>query len=351
MEQIEEMADISKVSAVQLDITDSKSLENVIAQGDVVIDLLPCDYVEAICLAGIKVGVSVVNTNYGHFIQSMDNQAKEAGIALLPQCGFDPGIDLILYGYAYKYFDQLHTINSYCGGFPEASACDNPINYKIGWTWEGVVNTICKEAKLIKNGQIVNIINQKSDLSDNIHEIDFPGLGTMEAIPNGDAVIFTDMLGITSDIHETGRYSLRWPGWNDFWQPLHYFGFLDETPIPGLSPSISPFQFLINLMEPQLQYKDKEKDVIALLNIFEGLVDGKQKQMTTRMYLERDLKTGLTAMSLGVGCAVSIIAQMIAGNEIEEKGVLSPMFHVPYEPFTQELAKRGISIDVEVETK
>ena len=46
-----------------------------------------------------------------------------------------------------------------------------------------------------------------------IHTIRFPGLGEMEAIPNGDAVFYTDLLGVTPGTVRSGRYSLRWPGW------------------------------------------------------------------------------------------------------------------------------------------
>ena len=109
-------------------------------------------------------------------------------------------------------------------------------------------------------------------------------LGRLEAVPNGDAVRYTDMLGVTPTIKETGRYTLRWPGWAAFWHPLKQLGFLDDNPVAGLPCEVSPIQFLEKLMGPRLQYRDNEKDLVVMLNIFEGLLGGKQQRLTSRLF-------------------------------------------------------------------
>jgi len=60
--------------------------------------------------------------------------------------------------------------------------------------------------------------------------------------------------------------------------------------------------------------------------------------------LKRDFKTGLFAMSIGVGYTASIVAQMIGSGQITQKGVLNPAIDVPYAPFMAELTKRGIEV-------
>ena len=174
-------------------------------------------------------------------------------------------------------------------------------------------------------------------------------MGRLEAIPNGDAVKYTDLLGVTGDIKETGRYSLRWPGWSAFWHPLKQLGFLDDKPVAGLPCDVSPIQFLDKLMGPRLQYRDDEKDLVVMLNIFEGLAGGKKSRLTSRLLIERDLETGLMAMSKGVGFTASIVAQMIAGGDITETGLLAPAIHIPYRPFMDRLAERNIVVEEEQE--
>jgi len=168
--------------------------------------------------------------------------------------------------------------------------------------------------------------------------------GELEAVPNGDAVFYTDLLGVTDTIQEAGRYALRWPGWCDFWRPLKKFGFLSDKSLEGLDCQVNPHQFLSNLMAPQLQYRDDEKDIVAMYNIFEGIKDGAKKSIINSLMIERDLNTGLFAMSIGVGYTASIVAQMIGNRQIKEKGVLNPAIHVPYTLFMTELSKRGIEV-------
>ncbi len=348
-DRIKDYPGMSKVQPVLLDAADPENLVKLFSRADAAIDLLPRQFTPQVCQAAITTGVGVVYTNYAGTILNLADQARSAGVAIMPECGLDPGIDLIIYGEGRRRFDELQVIQSYCGGFPEKSACDNPINYKISWIWEGVLSSTRRDSRAIKNGREVDIPAARQHDPQFIHYIDFPELGRLEAIPNGDAVKYTDLLGVTAGIKESGRYSLRWPGWSAFWHPLKQMGFLDDKPVAGLPCDVSPIQFLDKLMGPRLQYRDDEKDLVVMLNIFEGLAGGKKIRLTLRLLIERDLETGLMAMSKGVGFTASIVAQMIAGNEISEKGILAPAVHIPYQLFMDRMAERGIVVEEEQE--
>lgn len=349
LERIAGFTDMRRVRPVQLDATESDSLRRVMEGADVVVDLLPRWSAEPVCRAAFGVGVPVVNTNYAYPVAHLDEAAKAAGVAIMPECGLDPGIDLVLYGEAARRFDELHLLNSYCGGFPEAAACDNPLNYKISWIWEGVLSAANRAGRMIRDGNLVEIPAIQQHQPAFIHSVEDPELGTLEAIPNGDAVFFTDALGVTPSIRETGRYSLRWPGWSAFWHPLKQLGFLDDAPVEGLPCAVSPVRMLDKLLGPRLQYRRDEKDLVIMLNVFEGLMGGKRVRLVSRMRIERDLETGIMAMAKGVGYPAAIVAGMLARGEIPEKGVLSPMKHIPCGAFLSELRRRGIVIE-ETET-
>ena len=350
LERFEDFLDLKKVKKIKVDAANKGALISLMKQGgDVVIDVLPPQFIKNVFEAAIETGVSLVNTNYAHEIRHLHALAVQKGISVMPECGLDPGIDLVIYGYGVKQFDEINVLNSYCGGLPEKKACDNPLNYKISWNWDAVLRSQKREGIFIKDGKKLTISPEDQHDNEMIHEIDFPGLGKLEAFPNGNAVFYADLLGITKTIKETGRYSLRWPGWCAFWQPLKRFNFLGDEPVAGLPCEITPHQFLVNLMEPQLRYRDNEKDLAVMQNVFIGLKDGKKKRITNNILIERDLRTGLLAMSLGVGYAASIAAQMIANGEIEKKGILSPAVDIPYHSFMERLRQRGIKIDEQIE--
>ena len=248
---------MEKIKPVSLDVRKKDQLSSLYNEVDIVIDLLPKDFRDAVYEAAVKTGTSVVNTNYDHNPGILDEQAKAAGIAIMPECGLDPGIDLVIYGDAGRRFDTLTLVNSYCGGFPEKSACTNPLNYKISWIWRGVLGALNRDARVIKNGKIVDIPQADLYEPSNIRMVDVPGLGRFEAYPNGDAVFFTDLLGVTPTIRETGRYSLRWPGWCAFWHPLKALGLTSDKPVESLG--CSPLDMLEKSLMPTLQYESDEK--------------------------------------------------------------------------------------------
>ena len=349
LSKIEDFTDMGKITTAKIDAQNKSDLLDLYRKVDLVIDLLPKEFKSHVNEMALEAKIHVVNTNYMYKTKDMDKKAKQAGIAIMPECGLDPGIDLVIYADAKSRFESLSVINSYCGGFPEKKACTNPLNYKLSWIWRGVLNSTSRDGRIIKGGQIIEIPFTRQHDKSFVHEIEFPNLGTLEAIPNGDAVFFTDRMGLTKKIVNTGRYSLRWPGWSAFWRPLKELDFLSKDPVKGIDGKMSPMDFMEKHLGPKLVYQDDEKDLVAMINIFEGKKDNKKMRFTSSMLIERDLETGIMAMSKGVAYTACIVAKMIVKGEIKEKGVLSPINHIPVAPFMERLKKRGIVISEKME--
>ena len=337
--------DTAKIQSIRLNAGDSNALTSIMEDSfDVVLDFLPPQYIRTVAQAAIARGVHLVNTNYAHDLLDLDPAAKGKNIAILPECGLDPGIDLILYHHSLQYFDEVSRLDSYCGGIPEKSACDNPLNYKISWNMQAVLKSQVREAKLIADREVVRIPSEDQHENRFVHTIEWPGLGTLEAIPNGDAVHYANLLYIREHLTDSGRYSLRWPGWCSFWHPMKKLGFLGDRPIRGLSREVSPLEMVAKLLEPQLQYKKDEKDLCVMLNEVEGLRKGQRQLMTCSLFIQRDLETGLMAMSMGVAYPACIAAEMIVNGEITARGVLSPAKDIPSDLFLARLRERGIQV-------
>ncbi len=340
--------DTTKITPLKIDASAKDSLVTLLKQNiDAAIDLLPLKFMLTAFEAAIEAQVPLVSTNYAHPLRHLHQQAVAAGIGLMPECGLDPGIDLVLFGHGVKQFDEVKILHSCCGGFPEKTACNDPLNYKVTWNLDMVLRSSKRESVFIQEGVKKVIPAAEQHNKKNVGKINFPGLGELETIPNGDAAVYVDMLGIADTIEETSRYALRWPGWSDFWRPLKKLGFLADDPLQFSDCKVSPHQFLTTLIGPQIQYADTEKDIVAMQNIFEGIKDGKHKRLTMNLLIERDLSSGLFAMNQGVGYPASIVAQMLAKGEITAKGLLSPAVNIPAEKFMDELSNRGIVVDIE----
>jgi len=334
-----------KIQLIKLDANDLNTLASTMdKEFDVVLDFLPPQCVRSVAETAINVGVNLVNTNYAKDFLDLDDAARKKGISIIPECGLDPGIDLVLYNYSLSQFDTVFKLNSYCGGIPEKAASDNPLNYKISWNIVAVLKSQMRDATLIADSQLIHISAEDQHQNTFIHQIDFPDIGTLEAIPNGDAVFYAQLLKIDASLRETGRYTLRWPGWSAIWNPLKKLGFLSEVPIKSLSYDLSPLEFTAKLLAPKLQYKDSEKDLCVMVNMVEGERNGRHEIMTCSLLIERDFTTGLMGMSMGVAYPACIAAEMIVKDKIPQKGILSPAIDIPPNLFITELRTKGIKI-------
>jgi saccharopine dehydrogenase-like NADP-dependent oxidoreductase len=175
--------------------------------------------------------------------------------------------------------------------------------------------------------------------------MDFPGVGELEVIPNGDAVLFADMLGIGATVRETTRCTFRWPGHSAIWYPLAKLGFLDDRPVPGVPGDLSPRDFLVRHLGPRLQYSSQDRDLVVMRVIASGLRGGRRVRLVYDLLDQRDLSTGFLAMTRTVGFSVSIAAQMVAAGEIGRRGVLSAVHDIPPAAFLGRLRERGIRIE------
>jgi saccharopine dehydrogenase-like NADP-dependent oxidoreductase len=338
------------VQCAYVDADDRASLDRLMAhQPDVAIDLLPITTIGNVADAAVAHGVHLVNTFYTTpEVAALARQAEARGLTILPELGLDPGIDLLLLGQAVHSLDRVTGITTYGAGVPELAAAGNPLQYKVSWTFEGVLKSYHRAGRLIRDGVTVQIAADEQFHPDHVHQVDLPGLGKLEAFPNGDALLLADVLGLDpAELHTLGRYTLRWPGHSAFWRTVAELGLLDDEPVTLDGHEVDRKRYLAAAIEPRLQYAGDERDIVIVRVEVSGTRGGQQVQLVHTMIDRRDLRTGHTAMSRTVGYTASIGAQMIANGRIRKRGLLSPLIDVPYEPFVRELARRDIQITSE----
>ncbi len=348
----------SKVETEFFDASKQENIDKLIGQNpDVVIDLLPVNYMDSVAKTAVKHSINLVNTFYlSHAIKELDKKAKNNGIAVLPEFGMDPGIDLVLMGEAMRGLENVEVINSYGAGIPELEAANNPLKYKVTWTFEGVLRSYFRAGRIIKDGKVIEIKENDMFNPKHIHEMDIESIGKLEAIPNGDALKYLKSIGIEEQsekfkqIKHMGRYSMRWPGHCEFWKKMVDLHLLDNELVDIDGVKINRKRYLAKVIEPHIQLEPEERDLAILLIELVGLKDGKKTRAIYQVIDKRDLKTGFTAMSRTVGFTASIGAQMLGTNQITKKGLLSPVNDIPFDFFKKELEKRNINIMIKHET-
>ncbi|MFX1284663.1 MAG: saccharopine dehydrogenase family protein [Promethearchaeota archaeon] len=347
----------SKVRCEFLDANNQDHINQLMSlKPDIVIDLLPIPFLERIAISAVKFGLNLINTlSVTPQIRALEGEAKRKGITVLPEFGLDPGIDLVLLGQAIKGLEDIEVINSYGAGIPTLEAANNPLKYKVTWSFEGVLHTYFRKSRIIRNGEIVTIKENEIFNSENIHEINIEDIGTLEAFPNGDALQYLQSIGIEEkskkfkSIKQMGRYTMRWPGHCSFWKKVVDLHLLDNEQIEIDGTKINRRTFLAKILAPHLQLEANERDLAILHIEVVGKKQGKKTRIIYQLVDKRDLKTGFTAMSRTVGYTVSIGAQMVGNGQITKKGILSPVNDVQFDIFERELNKRGIIIKSKIE--
>lgn len=344
---VEEKGLGNRVRAAEVDAADPDALDDLMGEDvDAVVDLLPPSFVVPVARAAIRNRVHLVNTMHvTPELAELAADAEERGVTILPELGMDPGIDLVLLGEAAGHFRDPSEILSYGSGIPAPEAADNPLNYKVSWTFEGVLRSYHRPARLIRDGRVVEIPEDELFRPEHVHRLDIAGLGPLEAYPNGDALDYVSQLGIDRHrLERAGRYTLRWPGHCAFWDPAARLGLLDDEPVEVHGEPVDRKAFLAAALAPALQYEEGEADLAILRVEVAGAADDGARRLTYQVVDRMDPETGISAMGRLVGFTASIGAQMIARGAIRGPGLLTPLRDVPYRPFVRRLGQRGIEI-------
>lgn len=332
-----------KVRGATVDAADEGRLAGLMAESDAVIHLLPPGFRERMARLAVAHGCHFVDASYAlPAYEELHEPAVAAGVAILPEFGLDPGIDLVLMGEAARELDRVHRFVTYGAGIPEPTAADNALRYKISWSFAGVLRSYHRPATVLRDGRPLTVPAGEIFAPEHGHTVEVSGLGRLEAFPNGDVRPFLERLGIEGEVAEAGRYTLRWPGHSAFWYRLAQLGFLDKETLVVDGQGVAPQRFLHNLLAPQLQYASDERDVAYVAVEAEGVRDGQRHRVRYQVLDLRDLESGLLAMQRTVGFTASIGAQMLLRGEIPGRGLLSPLTDVPAEPFFAALQRRGV---------
>ncbi|HEX32307.1 MAG TPA: saccharopine dehydrogenase, partial [Candidatus Acetothermia bacterium] len=395
------VGDAANGIAKRVDVSDEESLENLIAQADLSISLLPYVYHPLVAKLCVKHKKQMVTASYvKDEMRALDEDAKRAGVILLNEIGVDPGIDHMS---AMKVIDhirnnggELVSFSSYCGGLPAPDANDNPFGYKFSWSPRGVVLAGKNPARFLKDGEIVDIPGE--ELFANHWPVEIEGFGTLEGYPNRDSLPYIDTYGIHG-VKTMFRGTLRYPGWCETLKKISEIGLLDETerddleglslaqvtakligssgdlkadvaahlqidagsfvisnlewlglfsddPIPAGAKS--PLDVLAGRMLEKMQYAPGERDMLIMQHEFVAKYPDRTEKTTSTM-IDYGIPNGDTSMSRTVGLPAAIATRLILEGKIALTGVQVPVMPEIYEPVLAELESMGIKFTEKTE--
>jgi saccharopine dehydrogenase-like NADP-dependent oxidoreductase len=227
---------VPRIQTVKLSISNKPRFHALLREVDLVCGALPGRLGFDLMSETVKAGRDTVDISYtprDAFL--LQRRAKEVGCRVVPQCGVAPGFTNMCVGDASRRLDHMKSVEIFVGGLPEKP--ELPLNYRIVFSLEDVVNEYTRPAQVVENGK-----RKKVDPLSGLGYTGFPGVGTLE-------YFLTDGLGSlprsypkTREMHE---FTLRYPGHADMMRTLRVLGFFERKPVRVGDVEVEPRQLTI----------------------------------------------------------------------------------------------------------
>ena len=232
--------------------------------------------------------------------------------------------------------DKAEKVKIYVGGLPRHP--EPPLNYQIVYSLEGALDYYTTTSWILRGGKRTPV----------------------EALSELEPVVFPEPVGMLEAFHTAGGVStmpfsyegkvdvleyktLRYPGHVAIMKPIRELGLLGNDPIDVKGVQVRPRDVFIAAATPVLK-KPMAEDLVALRVEASGIKGGKPASVVWQLVDYKDTTRNISAMMRTTGYSLAITGLMQADGRVQAKGVLTPDEAMPFQPYVDELAKRGVMI-------
>ncbi len=326
-------------SGYQVDATNRHQLKPFLNQVTSFLSAVPYWHNPAITQVAIESGACMTDlggkTDLVLEQLKLTEQAKAAGVAIIPDCGQVPGMASSLTAYAMSRLDQTEEVMIWDGGNPLYPR--PPFNYILTFNIAGLTNEYYGVAHFIRDGKRKEVPTFQSD---DYEIVEFPApIGKMEAFVAGGGTS-TMPWTFEGKLKTLWNKTLRWPGHFAQWQAYMQAGLLEEASVEVQGVKVSPRSVLHAVIEPKIKAKPGEPDLVIVRVLAKGHKEGHKACIQLDMIDRFDEATGFTAMERSTGWDGSIKAVLNAQG-VTPRGVVPGELAVPGPRYAEELRKRG----------
>ncbi len=302
------------IQTVKLSISQKPRLHALLGKVDLVCGALPGRLGFDLMTETVKAGRDTVDISYTpRDAFQLQHKAKRAGCRVVPQCGVAPGFTNMCVGDASRRLDQMSSVEIFVGGLPERP--EPPLNYRIVFSLEDVVNEYSRPVQIIENGK-----RKKVEALSGRGLSTFPGVGRLE-------YFLTDGLGSlprsyprTREMHE---FTLRYLGHADMMQTLRVLGFFERSPVRIGGIQVEPRGLSIELLRPAMSQGTPE-DFLALRVDVKGVSQRKRVHLRYQLLDHYNRRSEVSAMARTTAYPCTSVALLLGRGEIKETGIVTP---------------------------
>lgn len=338
-----------KIETKKMDITNREEAVEIIKEYDVAANSLPEKISDEGLMAATEAGTHLTEvTAYGPDKRvEMADDFEEAGIKVVPGCGYVPGITNALVGHAVSKLDNTKNVVVHAGG--NLQNPKPPIYYKILFSLESVLTEYTTNPRAIKNHEI-----ERVEAFGEREEIEFPEVFDEPLVSFAADELHTMSFTLKDDIENMITKAPRFKGHMKYFDTLIHAGMLSDEPTEMNGEEVKPREITRKQLEPKMKMEKDERDVSLTRLIIEGKQDGRDTKLTYQMIDYYDEENNITSMARCTAYPAAIAARMIVNDDIEGFGLKPVELELGkneenFKKLMKELRKRDIRVNESVE--
>ncbi|MEM3267435.1 MAG: saccharopine dehydrogenase C-terminal domain-containing protein [Conexivisphaerales archaeon] len=321
-------------------VNDRKVLLDLLRDSDVSVGALPHSVAEYGVRAAMAAEVSYVDLIYSwrmrDDIETLDKDASNKGITIIPACGLAPGLSNIIAKRAVEEVGgEAEDLTIYVGGIPQLP--EPPLEYRVVFSAESVLEEYTREALVVRDGRQVSI----PALSD-VEVISFESLPDMKF----EAFITDGLSTLTSMVKakNMAEKTIRWPGHAEKIKLLYELGLLSDQGVQLDSQTIVvPRKLLEKIFTLKLSMEDGDRDMTLMKVNVRSYTNSCTYELIDRF----DVTTRTTSMARTTGYPCSVVVQFLLERKLVETGLLPPEVAIQgslFSEFLERLRSKGIKV-------
>ncbi len=371
---------------VALNVGDEDALGTAISSHLITVSFLPFVLHPKVAKQCLKYKKHMVTASYrSEEMAAFDSDAKDAGIILLNEMGFDPGLDhlsaMSIINEVQKSGGRIEKFVSWGAGLPSMEDDDNPFHYKFSWAPKAVLLALKNPARYLKGG--VEISLNAEELINRVlpvwadEEIEFEGY------PNRDSIPYQQAYGLQG-VDTLLRGTLRYTGHLEIMKSARDIGLLDNRKVPdnvsnwaelmvhltdlqlqaaplsqrvakafkwagmldanhAIEKELSLLDNFCQLLQQKLVFAKGERDLSLLVHKFSVIgANGNKEYRMSKLKILGD-ESGYSAMSKAVGTPAAIATKLILERKVSQTGSIIPVTEEYYSNMLPLLDEEGLS--------
>lgn len=350
-EAVAEAVGTSRIDAHHVDAANHSDIARLMTGNDSAISCVNYWYNESLSRAAIETQTNFCDLGGNNYVVdaqlALDDDAKAAGINIIPDCGLAPGMVSILAMHGAARFERLDEIHIRVGGLPQRP--EPPLDYQLVFSVEGLINEYIEVARVVRNGEIAEVPSMTE-----LESLEFEGFPPLEAFQTsgGTSTLPDTFLG---KIKELDYKTIRYAGHCEKFKAMIDLGLCSSEEIVADFVKVKPRKVFGELLQKHLPADGPDYVLVRLE--FVGLTKAETRRVgrvsesdTGSIRLRYDIvdkqdpETGLSAMMRTTAFPASIIAQMMARGDVLARGATPQEKAIDPEKFVAELARRDIRI-------